>query len=480
MANLFDQRFLLFKNDKFVKAKKADGSNLDLFKVSATDKWEFAIAPEIGGSALQTETQVDAKVAAEASRAGLIEVDLQAQITQEITDRAAAISQEGLNRSAEIATEAVLRVAADDIISQDIISESNSRVSGDAATLVSANSYTDIHVASEASARSSGDDSTLLSANDYTDIQIIVEATARSSAEAGLQSQIDAISGGGSGSLSALQAELDATQVGVGLDASGGYVVPVLSNYINSTVSIYSAVTTLDAEIKTVSDNLATEVSDRASAVSGLQTQINNVLSNVDGTALDSLSEIVSAFTSADNTLNGAITSLATGLSADIAAEAASRISSDTDLASDIDTGDNNVRAEFAAADATLQANINSELSARISADSALSARIDNEEARAISSETALSGRVGVLEAKAWYKHKVVLSGTDITNGFVSLPHLANVVFAFIDRLAMHETEDFSVSTVGGVSKITFMGDMISGGVTPLEAGDMVYFKYKA
>jgi len=42
-----------------------------------------------------------------------------------------------------------------------------------------------------------------------------------------------------------------------------------------------------------------------------LQTQVNNILSNTDAVALNSLSEIVTAFQDADTGLDGAITSLA-------------------------------------------------------------------------------------------------------------------------------------------------------------------------
>lgn len=462
MANQVDQRFVLFKNDKYIKAKKADGSQISLFKVNASDKWEFAVAPEIGGSALQTEAQVDAKVLVEKNRAEGVEADLLSQITQE------AINRE--NEDANIQA------------------------------------------------------------------QIDVNLADGQAADADLQSQIDAISGGGSGSLSALQAELDATQTGVGLTSGGEYVVPALSNYMGLTFSVSNATSVLDAAIKTVSDAVSVEVSDRQTAVSALQVsiaqevtdrqagdsatltaanaytdgvkttieleiatketasiaadaalqlQIDNVLSNVDGTALNSLSEIVASFQAADASLNGAITALATGLSSDIGAEEAARILADSVLQSAIDAVAADLASETARAiDAEeLNAdNILGEQTRATNAETGLSTRIDNEEARAISAESALSGRVGVLEAKAWYKHKVVLSGTDITNGFVSLPHLAQVVIAFVDRLSIHEgaSEDYTISTVGGVSKITFLNDMVSGGATPLESGDMVYFKYQA
>jgi hypothetical protein len=91
--------------------------------------------------------------------------------------------------------------------------------------------------------------------------------------------------------------------------------------------------------------------------VEDLQSQITNVLSNVDPTALDSLTEIVTAFEAADANLNGAITSLATSLGDEINAEESARI----------------------AGDSTLQANINAEPAARDAEDSALRAELESE-----------------------------------------------------------------------------------------------------
>lgn len=77
----------------------------------------------------------------------------------------------------------------------------------------------------------------------------------------------------------------------------------------------------------------------RVAADANLQTQIStnttaiaNILSNIDPEALDSLTEIVGAFQSADDTINGAIISLSTAAATDRAA----------------------IRTEFAAADASI------------------------------------------------------------------------------------------------------------------------------
>ena len=105
------------------------------------------------------------------------------------------------------------------------------------------------------------------------------------------------------------------------------------------------------------------------------------------------------------------------------------------------------------------------------------------ETARATAAEAALSARTSALEAVVFAKYKVTLSSTDITNQYVNLPDLAIAysIVGFVDRLAIHEgaAEDYTVSTVGGVTRITFKNDIATGGVSALVIGDSIYFKYQ-
>ena len=73
------------------------------------------------------------------------------------------------------------------------------------------------------------------------------------------------------------------------------------------------------------------------------------------------------------------------------------------------------------------------------------------------------------------------LTATDIANGYVDLSVLAEPksIIGFVDRLAMFENQDFVVSTVGGVSRITFAGDMIPPGSSVLDDSDNLYFKFQ-
>ena len=148
-----------------------------------------------------------------------------------------------------------------------------------------------------------------------------------------------------------------------------------------------------------IAGNLADEIARAIAAEGGLQTQIDNVLSNVDPTALDSLTEIVAAFQAADDDLNGAITLLGSGLLASGTAETAARIAADLVLSNSID----NERAERLAADLVLQGNIDFLSSSFYSSlDAEVAARIadvDAEEARALAAEGVLQGNIDFLSS---------------------------------------------------------------------------------
>lgn len=111
-----------------------------------------------------------------------------------------------------------------------------------------------------------------------------------------------------------------------------------------------------------------------------LQSQINNIVSNLDPATLDSLTEIVSAFQSEDNTLlsliNTANTNI-TQLQADLTQEISNRQFADT-LATNARAAEVTNRTN---ADTLLQTNITAEETARIAQDNAIALDIQQETA---------------------------------------------------------------------------------------------------
>ena len=280
-------------------------------------------------------------------------------------------------------------------------------------------------IVNEAAARVAADsaEATTRAAADVTlQGNIDAEATTRAAADTALNTLV-----------SNLQSEVDATQTGAGLGVDGTYSANASANYIAAATSLKDADNKLDAAIKamdtaykaadtTLTTNLATEVTratgeearieakvdaevtrataadaanasaiqavaddlaqellDRAAGDTTLQNNINtldakvdNIISNTDPAALDSLSEIVTAFQAADSTLTGTVAANATAISdeesariaadlvlqGNIDAEATTRANADTAATTDRAA----IRSEFAAADATLQSNIDGKL----------------------------------------------------------------------------------------------------------------------
>jgi prefoldin subunit 5 len=114
--------------------------------------------------------------------------------------------------------------------------------------------------------------------------------------------------------------------------------------------AIESAATTLSGRVTTAESGLSSEITRATAAEAALGTRIDNVLSNVTPGSLDSLSEVVSAFQSADSSLNGAITSLATSASSGLAAETSAREAADSALDSRLDTAESDINAIESAA----------------------------------------------------------------------------------------------------------------------------------
>jgi hypothetical protein len=196
-----------------------------------------------------------------------------------------------------------------------------------------------------------------------------------------------------------------------------------------------------------IASAVAAEASDRSTADANLQSQIDFITTNIDPAAIDSLTEIVAAFQTADGDLlttvtsntsainaevtraTGADTTLqsnidtvagdlatevtrATGaesdlqdaidvVSAGLATEASTRSSADTTLQGNIDTLSASLASEAstrASADTTLQGNIDTvasdlatEATARLTADATLQGNIDAEATRATTAEGILT-----------------------------------------------------------------------------------------
>jgi hypothetical protein len=112
-------------------------------------------------------------------------------------------------------------------------------------------------------------------------------------------------------------------------------------------------------------------------------------------------------------------------------------------------------------------------LSPAVNGETEVQGALEDHESRIDSLETAM--------APTWGRVKFDLTATNISNGYVDLAHeaIGESIHAFVDRLAIHQGEDFSISVVGGVTRITFTGDLVSPGQSSLDASDNIYVRYQ-
>lgn len=366
------------------------------------------------------DASLQSSLTSEVNRATAAESDLQDAIDQEVSDRQAAVSAE---QSA--------REAADSALSASLAQEVSDRqaaVSAEQARAEAAESDLQDAIDQEVSDRQSA---------------VSGEEAARMAADNGIQS------------------ELDATQSGAGLGVDGSYTAPVGSQHLGSSVSLKDADSKLDAAIVAESNARQTAVSNLEQSISDLDAAMtqgfddaqaytdSKVAALIDGAPalLDTLNELAAAIGDDENFASNILTAVSN--------EAAARQAADTAEAQ-----------ARSAADQTLQSNLDTEIAARIAADAA------EQAAREAADSAESAARIAELPRHA--KVRYTLTSTDISNGYVDLDHvaLANSCHVFIDRLACHEQDDYTLSTVDGVTRVTFSAGFMSSEEGPGE-GDL-------
>jgi hypothetical protein len=207
--------------------------------------------------------------------------------------------------------------------------------------------------------------------------------------------------------------------------------------------SLSGSIAAVQGEVDQVEIDLASEVSRATAAEGALQSEINTEKGRIDAILLaadadkDSFVEIVTLINSIDTTNDQAFAGYVLSNDAAVAA-----------IEGRVTTAEGEIN--------TLQSDV-----------------ADHE-----TRITALEGALAPIWAPAFKKD---LTSTDISNGYVDLPHeaVSGSVIAFVDRLAIHETEEFTVSVVGGVTRITFTGPLVTPGQQSLDANDNVFVKYQ-
>lgn len=92
-----------------------------------------------------------------------------------------------------------------------------------------------------------------------------------------------------------------------------------------------------------------------------------------------------------------------------------------------------------------------------------------------------LDGNVAAIDVRTPAQETFTLDGTDITNQYVDLAQTVltgSVHLIPADGPAQVEGVDFTLSDGGGFTRVTFAGDLASGGDAALVATDVIYIKY--
>jgi hypothetical protein len=188
-------------------------------------------------------------------------------------------------------------------------------------------------------------------------------------------------------------------------------------------------------------------------AEAGLQSQITTEKGRIDAILSasqadkDSFAEIVALINSVDLTNDNALASAILSLQA-----------VDSGLDGRLTTAEGEID--------TLQSGLAQELIDRASADTALSNRVT-------ALETAPPGMIA-------HKMSPITVGTGELS-YIDCEHQAKAMslHVFVGRLAVHEGVDYTVSVVGGKTRITWAGSLVHpSGVESIELGDRVYISY--
>ena len=249
------------------------------------------------------EAGLASDLAAETARAEGAEADLQAAIDAEAAARVAA----GNSFASDLAAEVTARSTADATLTANLAAETTrattaeaglqSAIDAEAASRQSADS-------TETASRIAADTAAAAAASD----QLATETAARLAGDAAATTRMDGI-----------QAELDASQAGAGLNVDGTFSAPANTQYLEAATSLKNADVLLDAALKA-----------EVVRATGVETNLGSAIANEAQLRADGDANLQSQLTAWVNT------QLAANAGAD-AAETAARIAADSALQAELD-----------------------------------------------------------------------------------------------------------------------------------------------
>lgn len=183
---------------------------------------------------------------------------------------------------------------------------------------------------------------------------LAVEASLQSQISAEISSRQAAISSESSARLAALAAEQSSRAAAISTEQSSR-----ASSVSSLQSQIDTEKTRAEAAESSLSSAISSESSSRQTAVSNLQNQINNIITNVDPSAIDSFAELIQEFQNADGDIYDAITN---GFSSEASSRSAADASTLSSANSYSDTKFSQEASSRASAISSLQSYVDSEI----------------------------------------------------------------------------------------------------------------------
>lgn len=449
----------------------------------------------------QLQSEIDAEeIARQSGDTALgVRIDgVESDLAQEVSDRQAAVTAEEQARISAVSTEKSERETAD-------AAETAARQAADTA---------------EAAVRAAADED-LQGQIDVVESNLAQEIMDRQSAISSEQQARQAADSELDGRLDVLEAD-PTTKSYVDTEISGAksYTDQKVADLVNGAPAMLDTLKELADAIETssgsltqdiltqvgaVDDKIDQEISDRQAAVSaeqsaretadqGLQSEIDAVESGLAQEIIDrqtAVSNEASQRESGDNAIWTRIDEIEGNISQEIldrqsadSTEAAARQSGDQFLSNSLNQEISDRNAAVSAeqqraqnAESNLQSQITQEVSNR-------QAAVSSEQSRAEAAESALDTRIDALEAAPSPKGRKevkTMSASDISNAYVDMAEEAmpNTMFVSVSGTVQYEGEDYTVSTVSGKSRVTFIGDLTpDGNGAALVEGEKVYCQY--
>lgn len=509
-----DSSKILLKAGEALRILAQDGTEKRLIELNSEGKVlangaEVALKSDIASTIASIESSLAAEVAARGAADSILDGKITTEKNRAEAAESALQSAIAAEEARAMAAEASVRsefAAADATLAANLAAESAARDAGDTSTLNSAKAYADQKVSDLVNGAPAMLD-TLKELADAINSDAGFATT--------VANQIGQVSSNLSNEVSRATAAEATLSAAVSAEQSRAESAETaLSNRITAEESARAAAVSAEesralAAEAALSAGISAEAAARAASEASLDARLDVLEADpvtkayVDGKVADITGDMVD--------LDG----YAQDVRSDLDQEILDRAAADSAEQANRIAGDAAVQAALTAEVANRSAAISAEAASRAAADGVLDVKIDQKHSEALSYTDAkvaalVNSAPGVLDTlkeladalggdanfattvasqianaandlgDRFRYEQFVVDAAMISAGYMELGFKAFAASMVVSngRLMMFEGEDYSVSVVGGKSRLTFMGSMLPGEAEALEIGDVLKVKY--